>query len=84
MAYSEINRVLKAIAVRLNTKCVHDGGKQQFLSLGRLDRKDVRKKMDEMYKEAKLKEYVKKVDNCTFSDLMELWYLDVVPRLLYN
>ena len=63
--------------------CIHNGGKQQFLSLGRLERKDVRKKMKEVYKEAKPKEYVEKVDKCTFSDLMELWYLDaVVPRLL--
>ena len=62
--------------------CIHNGGKQQFFSLGRLDRKDVRKKMDEVYKEAKPKEYVEKVDKCAFSDLMELWYLDVVvPRL---
>jgi len=62
--------------------CIHDGGKQQFLSLGRLERKDVRKKMDTVYKEAKPKEYVEKVNKCTFSDLMELWYLDVVvPRL---
>ena len=62
--------------------CIHDGGKQQFLSLGRLDRKDVRKKMDAVYKETKPKAYVEKVDKCTFSDLMELWYLDVVvPRL---
>ena len=62
--------------------CIHNEGKQQFLSLGRLDRKDVRKKMDEVYKEAKPKEYVEKVDKCTFSDLIELWYLDVVvPRL---
>ena len=38
--------------------CIHDEGKQQFLSLGRLERKDVRKKMDEVYKEAKPKEYV--------------------------
>ena len=38
--------------------------------------------MDTVYKEAKPKEYVEKVDKCTFSDLMELWYLDVVvPRL---
>ena len=32
------------------------------MSLGRIDRKDVRKKMDEVYKEAKPKEYVEKVD----------------------
>ena len=62
--------------------CIHDKGKQQFLSLGRLERKDVRKKMDAVYKEVKPKDYVEKVDKCTFSDLMELWYLDVVvPRL---
>ena len=58
--------------------CIHNGGKQQFFSLGRLERKDVRKKMDEVYKAAKPKDYVEKVDKCTFSDLMELWYLDVV------
>lgn len=62
--------------------CIHDGGKLQFLSLGRLNLKDFRKKMDEVYKEAKPKEHVEKVDKCTFSDLMEQWYLDVVvPRL---
>ena len=44
-----------------------------------LQHKDVRKKLDAVYKEAKPKEYVEKVDKCMFSDLMELWCLDVIP-----
>ena len=55
--------------------CIHDGGKQQFLSLGRLDQKDVRKKMDEVYKEAKPKEYVEKVDKVDIGFYLEECHL---------
>ena len=53
------------------------------LSLGRLAIQDIRKKMEQVYKEQQPQVYANEVEKQSFVDLMEIWYLDiVVPRLL--
>ena len=52
------------------------------ISLGRLTIRDVRKKMEQVYKEQQPQVYANEVEKQSFVDLMEMWYLDVVvPRL---
>ena len=52
------------------------------VSLGRLAIRDVRKKMEQVYKEQQPQVYANEVEKQSFVDLMEMWYLDVVvPRL---
>ena len=52
------------------------------VSLGRLAIRDVRKKMEQVYKEEQPQVYANVVEKQSFVDLMEMWYLDVVvPRL---
>jgi hypothetical protein len=52
------------------------------VSLGRLAIRDVRKKMEQVYKEQQPQVYANEVEKQRFVDLMEMWYLDVVvPRL---
>ena len=52
------------------------------VSLGRLAIRDVRKKMEQVYKKQQPQVYANEVEKQNFVDLMEMWYLDVVvPRL---
>ena len=52
------------------------------ISLGRLAIRDVRKKMEEVYKTLQPQVLATEVEKLSFVDLMEMWYLDVVvPRL---
>ena len=52
------------------------------VSLGRLAIRDVRKKMEQVYKEEQPRVYANEVEKQSFVDLTELWNLDVVvPRL---
>ena len=52
------------------------------VSLGRLAIRDVRKKMEQIYKKQQPQVYANEVEKQNFVDLMEMWYLDVVvPRL---
>ena len=49
---------------------------------GDLTIRDVRKKMEQVYKEQQPQVYANEVEKQSFVDLMEMWYLDVVvPRL---
>ena len=61
---------------------IHSEKKLQYISIGRLKRRDVLKKMDLAYQEAKPKDYVDHVEKTTFAEIIDMWYLDaVVPRL---
>ena len=61
---------------------IHSEEKLQYISIGRLKRRDVLKKMDLTYQEAKPKDYVDHVEKTTFAEIIDMWYLDaVVPRL---
>ena len=59
-----------------------DDVEKNSVSLGRLAIRDVRKKMEQVYKEQQPQVYANEVEKQSFVDLMEMWYLDVVvPRL---
>ena len=59
-----------------------DEVEKNSVSLGRLAIRDVRKKMEQVYKEQQPQVYANEVEKQSFVDLMEMWYLDVVaPRL---
>ena len=58
-----------------------DEVEKNSVSLGRLAIRDVRKKMEQVYKEQQSRVYANEVEKQPFVDLMEMWYLDiVVPR----
>ena len=59
-----------------------EDAEKNSVSLGRLAIRDVRKKMEQVYKEEQPQVYANEVEKQSFVDLMEMWYLDVVvPRL---
>ena len=59
-----------------------DEVEKNSVSLGRLAKRDVRKKMEQVYKEQQPQVYANEVEKQSFVDLMKMWYLDVVvPRL---
>ena len=59
-----------------------DDVENNSVSLGRLAIRDVRKKMEQVYKEQQPRVYANEVEKQSFVDLMEMWYFDVVvPRL---